>query len=706
MRLVPAALVATAVTLISPLTVRAQSSEPSPAVAVPRLINVSGVFTPADGQPPTAVEAVTLAIYTEPEGGTPLWQETQSVAIDAAGRYAVLLGATHVGGIPAEVFASGEAQWLGMVFARGGEVEGPRVRITSVPYALRSADADTLGGRPASAYLLAPEGPAATGEAAAAGETSDPVAPAAVNPGTTNFLAKYVNGTDVGNSAVYETGGSVGIGTTSPLDTMHVRFTNTNGGFTGYAVQNLGNTASSFSGTLFYDQNGALGQFQGFNNVTHEYRINNIATGGSINFMTGSVSRFSVANDGRIGIGTTNPAAAFELARSGGADAYLTAYSGSAAVNPFVSPTFQGRSARGTAGAPTAVQNNDILATFTGGGYGATSFGTSRAAITMRANQNWTDSAQGTSIRFSTTPNGNTTPGEVMIISSSGTVGIGTGPNPFGTLEIVRNSNSTFTATAAGGAPQFLGRASRGTAAAPTAVQSGDTLASFSGGGFGTTAYALSKASINLLAVENWTDSAQGAFIVFNTTPIGSTTPAQAMQISPAGSVGIGTLTVADKLQVVGDIRVGTSGNNGCLKDFSGTGIVGTCASDLRFKKDITPFGSVLGSLTRLQPVSYSWRTDEFPQHHFGPVRASGLIAQEVEAVFPELVVTGADGYKAVNYSTLPLLTIQAVKELKSENDALRAENDVLKAQSVAFDRRLAELERLMAERLAVAGRR
>ena len=46
---------------------------------------------------------------------------------------------------------------------------------------------------------------------------------------------------------------------------------------TGYAVQNLGNTATSYSGMLFYDQNGALGQFQGFNNVTHEYRINNIA---------------------------------------------------------------------------------------------------------------------------------------------------------------------------------------------------------------------------------------------------------------------------------------------------------------------------------------------------------------------------------------------------------------------------------------------
>jgi len=46
-----------------------------------------------------------------------------------------------------------------------------------------------------------------------------------------------------------------------------------------------------------------LGQFQGFNNVSHEYRINNIAAGGSINFMLGGSSKFLVAPTGNIGIG-------------------------------------------------------------------------------------------------------------------------------------------------------------------------------------------------------------------------------------------------------------------------------------------------------------------------------------------------------------------------------------------------------------------
>src|SRR5262245_21848479 len=140
---------AVVVVLLSPIAALAQSGQ-----AVPRLITITGAYRPADGQPLNAVETVTLSIYADQEGGAPLWQETQSVTLDNNGRYTLQLGATHADGIPAAVFASG-AQWLGTVFERPGEVEGPRARLTSVPYALRAADADTLGGRPASDYVVA-----------------------------------------------------------------------------------------------------------------------------------------------------------------------------------------------------------------------------------------------------------------------------------------------------------------------------------------------------------------------------------------------------------------------------------------------------------------------------------------------------------------------------------------------------------------------
>ena len=290
--------------LSSLVTAFGQSAPANPSVTVPRLIQISGVFQPVDGQPPSAVEIVTLSVYADADGGLPVWQERQTVAVEkTTGRFTLLLGASDPAGIPAAVFASGDGQWMSLLFERAGEREQARVRIASVPYALKASDAETLGGLPASAYLRAPttaSTDSVSRETSTVTSTALTVAEAPSLAGTTNFLAKYVNASDVGNSAVYETPtagvptGAVGIGTTTPFDVLHLRFANAWGQITGVAVQNLSNTSTSYSGMLFYDQFGALAQFQGFNNVTHEYRINNIATTPSINFMLGAVSKFLV----------------------------------------------------------------------------------------------------------------------------------------------------------------------------------------------------------------------------------------------------------------------------------------------------------------------------------------------------------------------------------------------------------------------------
>jgi FtsZ-binding cell division protein ZapB len=166
--------------------------------------------------------------------------------------------------------------------------------------------------------------------------------------------------------------------------------------------------------------------------------------------------------------------------------------------------------------------------------------------------------------------------------------------------------------------------------------------------------------------------------------------------------VGIGVTQPARRLDVGGNIRIGsTTGTIGCIEDRDGTVIAGTCSSDLRFKKNITPFGNVLNNFSKLRPVNYYWRADEFADQRFGSKQSFGLIAQEVEDAFPELVATDEKGYKVVNYSKLPLYTIQAVNELKMENDALKTQVADQQKQISALTSRIEEQRKNDAARQA-----
>ncbi len=135
--------------------------------------------------------------------------------------------------------------------------------------------------------------------------------------------------------------------------------------------------------------------------------------------------------------------------------------------------------------------------------------------------------------------------------------------------------------------------------------------------------------------------------------------------------VGIGLTAPLDRLDVSGNIRVGT-GTTGCVRDRDSTVIAGTCSSDIRLKRNITPFPFTLDSLVRLQPVYFYWKSDEYPDQHLGSSRSFGLVAQEVEKVMPDLVADDEQGFKVVRYNKLPFLMLQAIKDLKAENDRLK----------------------------------
>lgn len=97
--------------------------------------------------------------------------------------------------------------------------------------------------------------------------------------------------------------------------------------------------------------------------------------------------------------------------------------------------------------------------------------------------------------------------------------------------------------------------------------------------------------------------------------------------------------------------------------------------SDIRFKKDIEPLKSSLEKLLQLRGVSYHWRHEEFPDKKFEEGKDIGVIAQEVEKLFPELVNTDDEGYKAVEYSHLVPVLIEAIKEQQAIIEFQKQEN-------------------------------
>jgi len=190
-----------------------------------------------------------------------------------------------------------------------------------------------------------------------------------------------------------------------------------------------------------------------------------------------------------------------------------------------------------------------------------------------------------------------------------------------------------------------------------------------------------------------FTHALYGDLLIYNST---GGTGSERFHITTAGNVGIGATTPATKLQVLGDIRVGTTGTNGCVQNYGGTAIAGTCSSDARLKVNIQSFPPVLDRLAQLQPVTFNWRAAEYPEYHFGPARSSGLIAQEVEKIFPELVTEDARGFKQVNYSELPYLMLQGIRDLKAENDSLREQMKSQQAQMRALEAELAEAKQIL----------
>ena len=121
-----------------------------------------------------------------------------------------------------------------------------------------------------------------------------------------------------------------------------------------------------------------------------------------------------------------------------------------------------------------------------------------------------------------------------------------------------------------------------------------------------------------------------------------------------------------------GNVGIGGSQTPGYTLTVNGTSWTTNGAwagSDRRWKKEIAPLEDSLAKIEKLQGVSFIWRNDEFPDKRFGEGRQIGLIAQDTEAVVPEVVTTDPEGFKGISYEKLVPLLIESIKELKAAKD-------------------------------------
>jgi hypothetical protein len=660
---------------------------------VPSLLNLSGVFTDAGGKPLTIMVGVTFSLYQEQQGGAPLWLETQNVQPDSTGHYSVMLGAATSAGVPSSLFANGEAHWLGVQVQ--GQKEQPRVLLVSAPYALKAGDAQTVGGLPSSAFLLAapiPSSASTPPPSAASGPLSVSAESTVKRPisgsGTTNYIPIWTSSTALGNSNIYQAhGADVGINTTTPGYTLDVNgaINTTLGAYRvgacsvlSIAAVNGGDPTSTAvgCGALASDTNtagsdtavgsGALfNNTAGSNNTASGYQALYSNTTGNRNTATGSGALFSnttASDNTAIGVAALRNNT---TASDNTADGYQAIYSNTTGNN-------------NTASGYQALYSNTTGSDNTASGSGALFSNTTAGANTAAGYQSLYSNTTGTNnladgsaaLYGNTTGNGNTAGGSQALYSNttaSGNTAEGvqslysntTGSDNTGSGFQALNSNITGSNNTASGYQTLYSNttASDNTASGYQALYGNTTGNGNTAGGFqalisntsGSNNIAIGYNAASTVAGEN-----------SNNIHIGSVGAS-----GDNGTVRIGTNGTQTSFFVAGVRGVTTGDNNAVAVMIDSNGQLGTISSSRRFKEDIRNMGDASESLMRLRPVTFRYKQ---PFDDGSRPIQYGLIAEEVAEVYPNLVAHSPDGrIETVKYQVLGPMLLNEVQRHDTE---------------------------------------
>lgn len=159
------------------------------------------------------------------------------------------------------------------------------------------------------------------------------------------------------------------------------------------------------------------------------------------------------------------------------------------------------------------------------------------------------------------------------------------------------------------------------------------------------------------------------------------------------GDTGIGVVSPSQKLDVNGNARIRSIGSGAYFGPVNRTsdGTLTTATSDGRLKENVHTLQNSLEKVMQLRGVSFTWKTN--PEYG----TRIGFIAQEFEEVVPELVFTNeTDGYKGINYAEVSALLVEAIKELKAENNKLKIKSQLQETRIESMESRLSSLEKTL----------